>query len=70
MHIQGFVAHISGPTFDPDQMELDLSPWDLYKGATKDYMIHVFELVVLHHQLYSQIWGTSSHQNKKIKIDN
>ena len=37
--------------FEPDPMEKDLSSWDLYKVATEDNMIHVFELVVLHHQL-------------------
>ena len=31
--------------FEPDPMEYDLNPWDLYKGAKEDYMIHVFELV-------------------------
>ena len=37
--------------FESGPMELDLNPWDLYKGATVDYMIHVFELVVVQHQL-------------------
>ena len=37
--------------FEHDLMEYDLSTWNLYKGATEDNVIHVFELVVLHHQL-------------------
>ena len=37
--------------FEPDLMEEDLNPWDLYKGATEVYMINVFELVVVQHQL-------------------
>ena len=28
--------------FEPDLMEKDLSPWDLFKGVTEDSMIHVF----------------------------
>ena len=47
----------------PDPMKKDSSPWDLYKGATEDYMIPVFELVMLHHQLESQSWDTSGHQH-------
>ena len=37
--------------FVPDPMEKDSSPWDLHKGPTENYMIHFFELVVLHNQL-------------------
>ena len=40
-----------GQLFEPDPMENDSSPWDLYKGATEDSMIPVIELVVLHHKL-------------------
>ena len=40
-----------GQLFEPDPMEKDLSPWDLYKGVTEDSMIHVFELVMTHLKL-------------------
>ena len=35
--------------FEPDPIEYDLRSWDLYKGATEDIMIHVFELVMEQH---------------------
>ena len=40
-------------------MEEDLNPCDLYEGATKDYMIHVFNLVEVENQPWlrtSQPW--------------
>jgi hypothetical protein len=41
----------SNQLFEPDPMEKELSPWDIYKDVNKDSKIHDFELVVAHHQL-------------------
>ena len=40
-----------GQLFEPNPIEKDLSPWDLYKGVTEDSMFHAFELDMEHHQL-------------------
>ena len=37
--------------FEPDQMEKDLSPWDLYKGVIEDSMFHAFKLDIETNQL-------------------
>ena len=44
---------LKGLLFEPNPMEKDLSPCDLYKhkGVTEDLMFHVLEFVMAHHQL-------------------
>ena len=46
---------------EPDSMEKELSPRDVYKVVNKDSKIHVFELVRSHRQVDSQIRGMSSY---------
>ena len=42
-----------GQLFEPDQMEKDLSPWDLYiyKVVSENSMIHIFGLVMIYCQI-------------------
>ena len=40
-----------GKIFEPDPMEKDVSPWDLYKGVTEDFMFYTFKINMEHHQL-------------------
>ena len=44
-------AHVYSQLFEPNPMEKDLSPQDLYKGVKDDSMFHVFELDMENYQL-------------------
>ena len=51
MHKKCCNAHVYSQLFEPNPMEKDLSPQDIYKCVTDDSMFHVFELDMENYQL-------------------